>query len=365
MSKTNIDIQANGNKATVTIRGLITREMANETVSKLAELKSSGVKSLHVIMSSAGGSCFGAYDIGNAIKTFKKVSGEVGAVAASACSYLVAVIRKMGGTVTGAANCHTMIHKPEGKMEGNEDEIEANLKLLKNITADYKETYKIVLNKSDEEIEKMWANDYWANATESKQLNLLTDIGTNEEAITEDIAELFAEAGIEVIASVQTANKKHLNKMEKIEIIAQSLELEANATEAEIVVAAKNMAAKNKTLERENADMKAEIEANKKQRVKTLVDGLVAEDKITEAERASYEKLAEADYDSVVAIAKGLKAHKPFTRKETPGSSTDKYEGWDFEKYQKEDPTALAKMQKEDPDKFNTLKNAYVEGLKK
>lgn len=360
------EVNVAGKKAIISIRGLITSDMANLLIAQLDSILSKGITEAFVKLSSPGGSVFAAGDIGNTFKKFKTINGELGIVAASATSYLVAVIRKMGGSVSAPSNGHTMFHKPCTAAEGNEKDIESSLKLITSLTQEYRSTYAAVMNKTEDEVEQMWASDYWANASESKDLGFITDIRGAED-VSQELADVLAAAGIDVQATIKTPIKDQSNdknKMDKLEIVAAALELEPTATATEVIASIKAIKARNTELEGVNAALTTEVTAAKAAKVKTLVDGAVSANKITEAERASYEKLATQDYDSVSAIIGGLKPHVPFTKSQTADPKAASRADWDYEKYQKEDPKALEKMMNDTPDVFAKLKEEYVKKLK-
>ncbi|MEI6683437.1 MAG: hypothetical protein WCO44_12445 [Bacteroidota bacterium] len=92
-----------------------------------------------------------------------------------------------------------------------------------------------------------------------------------------------------------------------------------------------------------------------------LVDGAIAEGRLTADKKESFIKLAEGDYKQAKDLIESLPTKKTLSTTIKPaGTTTEKSrEDWNYLKWAKEDPKGLQKMQREDPDGFAALKAAY------
>ena len=130
----------------------------------------------------------------------------------------------------------------------------------------------------------------------------------------------------------------------------ESLSLGADYTpkDVELAVAEKD---------REIATLKADLASQKNTQITEYLCNAVKVGKITEAEKASYLKLAETDFDSVKAIidAKEEKASASLKDMETKSTLAAGREGWDYLKWMKEDSAGLQKLRLENPKEFKRL----------
>jgi ATP-dependent protease ClpP protease subunit len=347
--------------ATITMSGRISewRNSAANFEYEVKDLIAKGHVNAHIKMNGPGGSTLEAAEIYNIIKSFTgKVTGEGGALVASAYTYIACACSEF----TVNSNTQGMIHKPMGGFSGNEDQIESDLKLLKNVTADFKKVYAAKFNKSEEEIESLWAKgNHWMNAEQMKALGLATSVKETPKAITaEDV--LMLEACAAPVVPKATAeptipnSKTTLNIMEKSQIIA-SLGLQADATDADIQAAITQNkeaaeAAKTSQRDRHVADVKA------------FLDGAEKEKKITGTQRAKY--------DTLSATAEGFASVKEIVAEATPVVQASKElipgskkadnvdrSKWTFADYQEKDPAAFADLLESDPTKAEALTDTH------
>ncbi len=111
-----------------------------------------------------------------------------------------------------------------------------------------------------------------------------------------------------------------------------------------------------------SAKDKAEKELNdyRLAQAKTLLDGAIAEGRITAEKRESFEKLAVSDFKQAKDLIDAMPAKQTFSDKTKPHkSAAEDRQDWNYLKWAKEDPRGLAKMQAEDPTAFTELKAGY------
>jgi len=313
---------------------------------------SQGVTTAQVYANGRGGDCFEATEIANELERFgnENVSLKVGALAASALTYLVAKFKTKANP-----NSQFMIHQPSLGTYGNIASIEADLVLLRNMTADYRSAYALKIGKTEDEIEKIWAKgDVWMTAQQALDMGLIDEIETSEDAvITAQDRTILEACGAPIIPEITTTNTE--TNMDRKLIIA-ALGLAADATDAQIEAALKTAKDKADKLDGQEDDTESKAEAAAKKLVAKHFGRKVIKADMVE----TYESWAKVDPDG---CKKALEAMTPIPKlsAEIKGPDASVLEArtkWDFEKWQDEDPKGLQALADSDPDEFNKLFNA-------
>lgn len=314
-------------------------------------------------INSQGGSVFEAAEINNQLKRFKSVTVTVGSLAASAATYFIACY-----PTTASLNSQIMIHKPSMYVGGNEDQIQADLKLLKNVTKDYLAKYSKKTGKTVAEIEELWkAGDYWMSATEAKSEGFIDFIDDETEAVmtAEDISVLEA-CGAPIIPKPnsehqgKTDNNSKTQIMNREELIA-FLGLSADATDEQIESAKSAMKVDAlKQRSQDEADkQKKETEANTK--AEKLVDDAIAAKKLNADQKDTWLGLAKADFDGTEKALNALQSKEKLSAHLTPadGSNDASRAKWTLEDYLEKDPEAYEKLKVDKPKEAEALEAAY------
>lgn len=316
------------------------------TIREVVEhLLDSNVEHTEVYINSQGGAVMEATEIVNELKRLKNVTVKVGALAASAATYIMSHFYTIAGT-----SSQIMIHKPSMSTSGNKDEIKSDLKALENMTADYLNVYAKKTGKTIAEIEKLWSNgDYWMTAEEALSNKFIDKIEEEEVEVMGGESLLLEAVGAPSIPEIYQQTKK-ANEMK---VIISALKLAENANDHEVL-------AKIKALQIKAAAYDTLLEEQKKslkQRAEALVNQAIIEKKIPASQKETYQKLAEMDFESVDALVKGMTAVPKISdgldKKSTAGVN------WTMEEYLENDPEALQVLQKEDPEKYQALEKAY------
>lgn len=315
-----------------------------------------------VYINSQGGSVFEAAEINNQLKRFKTVTITVGSLAASAATYFIACY-----PTTASLNSQIMIHKPSVYTSGNEDQIQADLKLLRNVTKDYLAKYSKKTGKTTAEIEELWkAGDYWMSATEAKADGFIDfiDDEADAELTSEDISILEA-CGAPIIPKVTATTKpkqksKTQNIMDREELIA-FLGLSADATDEQIE-AAKSALKVDALKQRSQADadkQKNETEANAK--AEKLVDDAIVAKKLTADQKETWLGLAKADFNGTEKALNAMVSREKLSANLTSadGSNDASRAKWTLEDYLEKDPEAYEKLKAEKPKEAEALEAAY------
>lgn len=311
---------------------------------------SENINEVEVYINSRGGNVFEATEIANELERFKNVKIKVGSLAASAATYLTSKF-----TTIANANSQFMIHRPKLSANGDIEEIESSLKLLKNITADYKAVYSKKTGKSEEDIELLWAKgDYWMTAQEALDYKFIDAIQAEAELVSKTDVALLEACGAPLIPEIITT-KNTLSNMEKNKIIS-ALGLAIDATDEQIETRAAKLKLKAGSYDTLIAEQKG---ANEK-RAKELVDAAVIAKKITAEERDQFEARAIADYDFVKEVlAKMDNTPKLSAALSGKAGGADVKANWTLNDYLENDPQALAQLEENDPEAYKKLEEAY------
>jgi hypothetical protein len=176
---------------------------------------------------------------------------------------------------------------------------------------------------------------------------------------------LYSEKG-ELLSShteVQLSIDKFIKKTEQMEKILISKDaakiLKLNSHEltdgTELSAAIMELSAKKEKAE-------TDISTILKGRATALVDNAIKEGRLSADKKDSFVKLAETDFTQAEDLISSMPAKQTLTGKvkEMNGSGGNAgREDWNYLKWTKEDPKGLAKMMKEEPERFETLRATY------
>jgi len=357
----NIKASVNNGFLSLDINGIIQNNYTAEMVKYYVdEAVKAGVTDANVNINSEGGSVFEAQRVVNELKRLRNVTCTVGALAASAATYIICHFE-----TDCYATSQFMIHKPSTEVWGNEDQIKSDMKLLENLTNIYRSTYAKKFQKTEDEIEEMWKNDYWFDAKEALSLGLVTSYITEEIWYDAQTVARMVACGCPYKPEI-----KNPENNKKMNIIAQALGVSEELNEAQIVE-------KINALQSERNTWKQKFEALQKDEAENLVGtavelGLVdatlkdavVNDLMTDFDAkkavlatridAKKEEISKNTNTSVVAsVVAAANANQPIPEeKET------------FDYLQKHDPVALSNIRTNDPEKYRKLAADYAAGVR-
>lgn len=323
------------------------------------DFKVQGTENAEVYISSGGGDCFEAQEILNIIgDTFeaKNVKVRIGAVAASAATRFLTEYYSVA-----KKNSKIMIHKPMGNPSGNEDQIESGLKLIKDMTLEYKKAYAAKMNKTEDEVEQLWAKgDYWMTAQEAKDFGLIDEIEDEDEKIDATAHFQLVACGAPNIPKIE--NTKTQIKSMELSVLAVQLGLPKTATQAEVDAKLKQVtadAAKVNGLVEAKANQE---KADKSAKVKVLLDGAEKDKKITAEQRPQWELIANGNLEAATTALGALKSITAISGELTPGATAEQTAAqatWTYADYQEKDQAAFEKLPEA---KQTALVNANYQG---
>ncbi|MBL7902942.1 MAG: ATP-dependent Clp protease proteolytic subunit [Bacteroidia bacterium] len=360
--KFQISCEAQNNKAVIRIEGYISGwdNIAQRFKSSVDDLVSKGIVDLEIYINSQGGSVFEANEIANVLNKFtgNKIA-TLGALCASAATYIATKCDK----IIAATNTQYMIHKPMAVVDGNADQIEARLKLLRNLQADYAAAYSKKTGLSVKEINDLWKEDFWMNAQEAKDKKFIDEVdGETTAALTPDQIQEIKALGYKHIPELTaTANLNPQNNTIMKDLLITLLALSATSSEAQIVAQVDALKAKAAKAEELQKQLDTERAASKKAEIKAVLDAAENSKQITAAQRTYYEKQLAADFDATKAHIESLPKVVALSTVTNTGTGTtgEDRSKWTYADYQDKDPMALAKMADEDEAKFKALFKAH------
>lgn len=302
MNKSKFLIEAYENQVTHSVNIKIIDRIGNEKNSAndirdiVENALNNGIKKAELFISCAGGNTIEAQGMVLELKKFDSVNITVGALAASAATYLLTQF-----PASAYPESQFMIHKPALGTYGTVDQIKADLRLLENTQEIYRKAYSKAFNKSEDEIDSLWQNDYWMTATEAMSLGLIQNIISADIPWDENAIALLSACGAPTIPTPKISKPKI--KMDRNKIIAAA-GLAADASDEAIESAIKDL----RTKATASDNLKSQLDEAQKQKVKNLVANAVAAKKIKADQIKTYEDLATANYEAAETAINALPA---------------------------------------------------------
>lgn len=360
--KFNIEANASNQFLKLTITGRIWYgEMANALRTVIDEALAKGVTSSELLLTTPGGNVYEAIDVIAELKRLPNLKIITGSIVASAGTRILCEF----DNVDANKATQFMIHKPMVSLDGNEDEIQAELVNLKNITNDYRQAYAKKFNLKESEIESKWKQNYWMTADHALKLGLITSVIEEEIPYNESVVEMMVACGCPTIpkptAQTPPENLNENNTMD-INQLKAAFGMPADATEEQVLAKAQEL---KRTADQAAANERITAE-QKRKAAETVIDKAILVDKKINAEqRDTYIALHVNDPANTEALLAGMKAITPASAgiKETPEGGSDVEalrENWTLEDYIEKDPNALDELAKTNPEKVRKLNAAYA-----
>ena len=318
---------------------------------KVDQFLADGFQNVRVYVNSPGGDVFVGAEIVNQLKRFPgKKEGFGGALVASAATIIAIEM----DSFEMADNGQFMYHKPSGWISGNEDKIETQLTLLKNLTSQYKKMYADKTGISEDTIETNWAKgDVWLTAKQALEQKFITSVKGNEK-VTKQTAEMISACGGTPPQINSQIEQKEDYKMKNRNQILALLKLPADATDEQIEASVKTVTEKAAQVDA----LQAKADQQKETEIIALVDKAISEKKITGDLKEKYVSLAKKDFDGTKAIIEAMQVIEKPTIDAGAVGATGR-EKWTMEDWQEKDPNGLTEMMVKEPAKFEALEKAY------
>lgn len=326
-----------------------------------------------------GGSVFDGNLMCNAVeRSNANITIIIDGIAAS----MGAVFILSGKDVKIVDNGYLMIHAPSSGSYGNAKDHESSAKLLRMMEENFVDRLMARTGKSKEYVTQWLDPDTWFSAKDALKEGLVTEIipasvetvypaFEPEEMGEQEAYNMYACA---LLTSVSPA-ESHFQPTQTIfndnmkQMLITALALTAVNAQSSDTAVLEAVQGKINDLE---ASLKNEREAKEKaendlkafrsEQIKAMIDNAAFAQKPTEDERKVFENIGETS--GIEALALVLKsAAKPsapnISGQIQPGNSgANPRDGWDFDKWQGEDPKGLEKLAATNPDDFKKLFNA-------
>lgn len=297
-------IYAQGKKAQIRVVGNISQfwNSPDEVQAKIDELKAQGITHADVYIRTYGGDPMESNETANIlIAAFDSGTLELGAYVASAGTYLAVNLKKKWGNCKAPRNLQYMIHRPSGSLKGNYDQIESNIKLLKNIEADYLRSYAECTKLTEEQVIELWSKgDYWMNAEEAKKKDFITEYTDQDEKVMKAEHEGLDKAGFKIAAfgtpretqhsklNIQNSQKEDM----ELKAFAEACGLGADAGEAQVMAQVNKYKSDSQELARMKAQKVTEEKDTKNANVKSMTAQAIKDKKIKAAFAGTLEATA-------------------------------------------------------------------------
>lgn len=318
-------------------------EWIAEDIAMLNESYSDQVKTINIRINSFGGSVQHGLSIVSAILNSKIPCNTY----IDGMAYSMAGVIAICGVKKYMADYGTfMMHN----VSGGDNEKAIDL-LTNSLSILFDRNSNMTMDKCKDLMNK----ETWMSADECMNLGIIDEIVVTKQksiAMNSNIFEL------------QNIYNRILNKTEnKMIKLTELLKLSNEASEDAIVEAVNaksetiaNLEAKIGELTNELNALKESNEAAENAAKVELVENAIKEGKIDAATKEIYLVSNKSNVELKEVFAKLKPAYTPiFENKSTIENLPSGRESWDFAKWSKEDPKALAEMQKNDPNTFNSL----------
>ena len=348
----NITAVKDKGKALIKIKGAIAgwRDSERNFTAQIEAMIREGVKDVHLYINSPGGDCFEANEIVNVIKKFPgKITGEGGALVASAATYIAIHCEEFVMPENGLF----MIHQPSGLASGRIQQLKNYMELLERMTKTYYDAYVKKTTMNETAFKDKWdAGDFWMNAKEAKKNGFASAV-EGKASITKTTAQMITETGYTgPVAITEITNPLNKEEMELNALLVQ-FGLAANTTEDKFIQTVsewKRKAERTEMLEeKEEERQSAEIEA--------LLNKAIEDRRITADTKNDWKETLESNFETGKRMLEALApVKKPTIQVPKQNGTTAKT----FEQLQEEDPEALARIEREDPEGFKALYDDYM-----
>lgn len=317
-----------------------------------------------VRLHSPGGSVFDGNLIYN---TLSKLKSPVDVVIDGLAASMATIIMLAGRKISISENAFLMVHAPSGYVSGSSKDFESASKLLKSMENNFINQYAKRTGKDKTEVAKWLEGDNWFSATEALEAGLVDEIvGTTLELDMTAFKEMKLVAMMDsfpsdkpesrIVSMTKDNTKSDINTKPDMKLNAKSIAALGIAADA----SDENVNAAIEALSDRNAQLTAQMKADKDARIKLKLDAAIAEGRLLATQRSQFEKLAEKDmllFDSTLEVLP-KKADITSSLENGGGGKSAPIvarESWDFDKWRKEDPKGLIEMKANDPEGYQSL----------
>lgn len=392
-------------EATMLLYGDVGCEIdGNQIANEIRYLEEIGIKKITQRINSGGGSVINGLSVVSANLNTKCTIHTINdGVAAS----MAGIILMSGDKVSASDFSLLMIHEP--KLGWDSISTTKDEKIKRALTAIRDQLSKIIQNrcgKSKEEVDEIMSKETWYTADESKEHGFIDEVIyyakkpniNNEMSIDEIISNIAA------FHKTEINYKPKLNKMEQIinhlnldeqsteeVVVAKIQELEASKEEvvnkleiAENLISEKEavinglnekvevqenekneLTAKLSEIENVNIEINNQLIAYKEKEVVAFIENCITEGKFKEEAKAELIADAKNDFEAFKKLVANIRVQHVDIFRQINDVNEDPRADWSHEDWQKNDPSGLAKMKNESPEKERALyEKQYIHNKK-
>lgn len=332
MHKQFFNVIPNGNVATILLYGEVGSGRgvdAKEVVTELLMLANT-YNRIEVRINSVGGDVFAGIAIYNALKgSTADITLYVDGLAAS----IAGVIALCGKPLYMSKHAKLMLHNVSGGAWGSAKELRETATLIEDLEKDLSAIVAGRLKMTAEQVCQQYfdGKDHWFTAEQAQQLGLIDGLfdGTEpdpvaDNASTEDIYNAFNNR-----LQNQAQNNTYMGLLDELKSVSSLANVASEAEAVAKVRQLESQATKVQALEQAIEGYKTKINAMEQAELKALLDTAIAEKKITDAQRPTYEALLKSDKDNTIALLNSLTPAKPKEMAnewiDPTGGATDKF----------------------------------------
>lgn len=283
-----------------------------------------------------------------------------------------------------------MIHRVKGSEWGNADELRAYADLIDDREKRIKQIFIKNTGQTAETVDGWFAKntDFWVNAEQALALGLVDEIikaPADAQVLPFNKLEKMTEkAAYEALSnSLNSHDKSQNNNMEKLQVLimaalaARGISVAENATEQQT---ANHVTNAFKALDDKVTELQNKLKEQAEAQADALCNAAKTAGKYKADDAEGLKELKELAIANYSAAAKMVDKLPGAGKSEQPKNVTvnvtttdsgkksdadpENRENWSFEDYQKNDPAALAKMQDEEPERFEKLVASVRNSLK-
>ncbi|MEQ9466606.1 MAG: Clp protease ClpP [Ekhidna sp.] len=344
---------------------------------ELKKAEEDGYTNLKVRINSVGGEVFDGLAMIQSLRDTKlNISIHIDGLAASMASVFVTVPK---AKVYMSKNARLMIHQSNGWQEGGSEDMRRQADLMDSFNEQMAELYAKRVGKDKQWVLDNWmehGKDTWFTADEALKAGLVDEIedglvSENEEQEVRNIAARYDDELMPTEPQKQTKNGNKMKNLialftmltsiqfEKAPVVAIEPSGEKGApTEDDLKKGISMLTAKFDEVAAENVKLKKQIKDDAKKnledKAKMLVNTAKEAGKIVDAQVATYEKLALADFESTEAALNGMKGRDPLSGGAPPANPNDPLLKLSWDEAHKQDKLELIK--EKHPEHFAQLK---------
>ncbi len=266
-------------------------------------------ENLNIRINSVGGDVYPGIAIFNAIRQCRSnVTIYIDGIAGS----IAGVIALCGRRVEMSRYARMMLHNVSGGCFGNKKDLQDMISTIESLEDTIAEIIGTRSGKDKEEVKSTYfdGTDHWLKADEALGLGLIDAIydvePIPEESSTDDIYRIFTNR----LALEQQPQNPDKMKLEDVRKIPRFANCADEAAVMAMLGETARKADKADDLEKENGELKEQLQQQEEERIETTVTEAVTDGRIGADQKDTYKNILKADFKNGMSALKALKPKK-------------------------------------------------------